>query len=394
MKTLRCFVACLAVLAACSKDKPAGPPVVTAGMAPSAAVDDKPTAQPAAKPAEKPAAPVASGPKDPEIAALYAKIAGCDAKDLSKCPEAEQLKTLAGVRNKDAAQQKPTWQALLDCLDAGNSAQRYACVMAAHFEVYLDGRFDDVATGKRVLAAAQTETSRYPSSRLGEFLAGWLESEATTVMHGDLVAFVKDQAMPEPARLELVRQGYKAMKRLDYVDALYGLMTDAKSSLELRRQILNVLSRLQPAQVPRFETWLLGKTEDADAAFALTVIETLGSIGGAQSLDAVLAAWKAQSGGADKNTWAASTGRSMQRFLQRKDAGIDRKQAYDAALAIAKDDSLTGFWRGSAIYALQLSGEPKAHKDLQALVKDKDADCGKRAAEAVAALDKAAAGAK
>lgn len=391
MKTLLCFVAGLALLAACSKDKSAVPPVMSAGMAPTAPVEDKAAAEPAPKPAAPPPAPAAGGPKDPEIAALYAKIGACDAKDMGKCPEAEQLKALASTRNKDAAQQLPTWRSMLDCIDDGNSAQRYACVMAAHFELYPADRFDDVATGKRVLKAAQTETSRYPSSRLGEFLAGWQESAATTAMHGDLVAFLKDQAMPEQARSELVRLGWKALERQEHVEAVFGLLTDPKSSLELRRQIMGVAFRLPPAQIPRFETWLLGKTQDDDAAFACSVIETLGKIGGAQSLDAVLAVWKVQAAGTDKNSWASSTGRAMQNFLQRKEAGIDRKKAYDTALAIAKDDSLTGFWRGSAIYAVQLSGEARAQKDLQVLAKSKDADCARRATEAASYLDKQAA---
>lgn len=381
-----CLLAGLTGLAACNKAKPAEP-VASAAIAP-AADEAANVAKPAEKALEKPADPVATGPKDAEIAALYAKIAPCDAMDLGKCPEAEALKTLAGERNKDAAKQKPTWDALLDCIDAGNSAQRYACVMAVHFEVYPPNRCDDVATGKRVLKAAQNEQSQYASSRLGEFLACWQESEAAAGLHGELVAFLQDQAMPVQARMELLRLGNNAMKRDAFVDVVYGLMTDAKSTAELRQQVLGIAYRLDVAKQPRFESWLLGKVGDADARFARTVAETLGSVGGPQSLTAVLATWKTQAAGAEKANWASSVARSMQHFLERKDAAIDRKLAYETALAIGKDQSVAGFYRGYAVYALQRSGEARAHKDLEALAKDKDADFAKKAQDAVVALDR------
>ena len=337
------------------------------------------------------AGPGASTVSDPEIAELVAKIALCDANDPNKCAPADELKTLASARNKNPAKQLPTWNALLDCIDSGNSAQRYGCVMAAHFEVYPAGRFDDAATARRVLTAARTEPARYTSGRLGEFLAGFQESEKTAPLHGDLVAFLQDQAAPVSARVELVRLSSEtgSLKRANHVDALYALLADEKTPFELRSQILSIAFRIKdPTQRARFEAWLLGHTSDADGKMARQVVETLGNVGGPQSLTAALATWKAQSGGTEKKEWASSVARAMRAFLERKDAGINRKQAYDTAATIARDASIPSFWRSEAVYALQYSGETRAKADLKALAKDKDKDMAQAASRAVVGLEK------
>lgn len=337
------------------------------------------------------AGPGATTVNDREIAELLARIAPCDASDPGKCAPAAELKTLASARNKDPAKQLPTWNALLDCIDSGNSAQRYACVMAANFEVYPAGRYDDTAAARRVLTAAKSEPARYTSSRLGEFLAGFQESDKTGALHADLVAFLQDRAAPPPARIELVRLSSEAgsLKRASQVDALYALLTDEKTPFELRSQILSIAYRIKdPTQRARFEGWLLGHTSDADGKMARQIVETLGSLGGPQSLTAALATWKAQSGGAEKKEWASSVAAAMRSFLERNDAGIDRKRAYDTAATIARDASIPGFWRSNAVYALQFSGETRAKADLQALAKDRDASVAQAATRAVSTLEK------
>ena len=79
---------------------------------------------------------------------------------------------------------------------------------------------------------------------------------------------------------------------------------------------------------------------------------------------------------------------AMRSFLERRDAGSDRKRAYDPAATIARDASIPGFWRSNAVYALQFSGETRAKADLQALAKDRDASVAQAATRAVSTLEK------
>ncbi len=342
-----------------------------------------PTAATSDKAVEKPAIAAPAGPKDPEIAALYAKIRDCPVADFQACPAAKDLETLAKTRNNDPTRQQSTYEAMLDCIDAGNSAQRYACVYATNFSLFPAGRNDNVNVAKRLLAVIRVEKAEHTSSRLGEFLSNFYASAACGAVHEEILDLIKDQNLPEFARTELIRLGTAPLKRPAHVDALYALLQDNKSSEELRIQIVGVVYQIED-QVTRakFEAWMIAQLDNPSLRLAQKCVETLGEIGGPAGFTAVMKNWQARYATLTDGSWASATARGLQNFLARGDkVAIDRKAAYATVMAIAQDEKIPPFYRSWALYALERSGEARALKDLKMLANDKDAGFAKTAKE-------------
>lgn len=375
----------LTVTSCGKKDKdnpaPAKDPTVASGIA---------TGSGTAEPAKPPSPPV--GPSDPELKKLTDAFAACKDKNTT-CAAYAPLEAYMKSSGTDDKKKKANFDAMMACVDAGPVDRIHACAAAASwFSGYSYEAPKDAGYGRRLLAALRTMKTDEPSyagSKVGEFLARWLDTE-DAAFRGDLAAAMVDKKLEKRGRSELFRMcEAKCVGHKELFGSALATAQDATEAEEMRIGAMGSLTWVRDeANKKQVEQFFLAKLGDAATApkIAMAAVSDLAQI---ESVDGYPKVIEVMAAHAKDQDWVPTTGLALNTYF-RKPLAIDHKAGVDVALATIKDDKVTGWYKAYAIQPLGYANDKRVDAVLAKLATDKDGNVAKAAQEAAGIRKQAA----